>query len=68
MEESTSGSFDITSTLNENEDDESHLSWKERYELVEQQLSKFRTQAGKVRELLSQKVIYQCFGSEEQGL
>ncbi|XP_057315067.1 pleckstrin homology domain-containing family H member 2-like [Hydractinia symbiolongicarpus] len=38
------------------EDVNSHLTWKEKYELADRQLTKFRRQAGKVRELLSQKM------------
>lgn len=41
------------------EDVNSHLTWKEKYELADRQLTKFRRQAGKVRELLSQKVSYE---------
>ena len=44
------------------EDDTENLTWEEKYNQAEAQIIKFRAQAGKVRELLNDKVIVcTCF-------
>ena len=40
------------------EDDGENLTWEEKYYQAEQQIQKFRSQAGRVRELLSEKVQF----------
>jgi len=48
--------FDFSTSIDKDEEDSTHLTWKEKYELCEQKLSKFHKQAGKVRELLAVKM------------
>ncbi|XP_065062028.1 pleckstrin homology domain-containing family H member 2-like [Rhopilema esculentum] len=43
-------------TLTNMEEDAENLSWEEKYYQAEGQLQKFRTQAGKIRELLNEKL------------
>jgi len=38
------------------EDDGENLTWEEKYYQAEQQIQKFRSQAGRVRELLNEKL------------
>ena len=40
------------------EDDTENLTWEEKYKQAELQIQKYRTQAGRIRELLNEKVVY----------